>query len=151
MSVKTVNLKGLKVRVRKGVILPRHRKRPSCLTLTTADRLTFLLGKPAKELYIQIVKTYEWWRRSPEWQFEAIYHQGYVFKAQSMWYTLSGQIPGPGRTPPPKTYQKSVHPEAYIAEQQRKLDLIIFRLKYLPVYYCRVFLGFDPGVYYRIR
>ena len=55
-----------------------------------------------------------------------------------MWYTLSGQIPGPGRVPPPTTYQKSVHAEAYIAEQQRRLDLIIFRLKYLKGVYERM-------------
>ena len=128
---KTVNLAGLKVRVKKGVILPRHRKRPSCLTLTTADRLVALLGKPAKELYMEMVKIYEWWSKSPEWMFEYTYHEGYVWKAQIMWYDLSGRIPGPGRVPPPTKYQKTVNPEAYIADRQKELWRIILRLEYL--------------------
>ncbi|RKX61371.1 MAG: hypothetical protein DRP29_00560 [Thermodesulfobacteriota bacterium] len=128
---KLVNLAGLKVKVKKGVILPRHRKRPSCLTLTTADRLVMLLGKPAKELYTQIVKIYQWWSSSPEWMFEYTYHEGYVWKAQTMWYDLSGRIPGPGRVPPPVKYQKTINPDAYIADKQRELWRIILRLEYL--------------------
>jgi len=141
---KTTYISGLKVRVKKGVVLPRHKKRPSCLVLTTADRLTMLLGKPAKELYVEIVKIYEWWSKSPEWQFEYVYHSGYVYKAQCMWYDLSREVPGPGQAPPPTIYQKSVSPDAYIAERQKELDRIISELVNIRKESMRVRKYWDP-------
>ncbi len=123
---KSVNLDGMTVELAPDVHLPTKRhKRPGCVLLDTADRLTALLGEPAKRIYLEMVQRYEEETHSPEKVAEMVYYQTYVYKAQLMWWKSSQEIPGPGTAPYPAAYQESVNTKVFI-EERRQEGLVLF-------------------------
>jgi len=76
-------------------------KRKSCPILDTSDRLAALLGEPAKQTYMEMVKLHEAWSHSEVDTMVDIYHAGYVGPAQAMWGALMEQWTGTGKIPLP--------------------------------------------------
>jgi hypothetical protein len=120
---------GRTMEVSPQVVLPKARKQFSCMILNTADRLVSVFGKPAKDLYLTLVKDYDVWTHSPTEICEGIYHEKYVYKSQEMWYTVSVAVPGPGGADVPSYYQRRIDPELFLRYQQQALDKTIMRLE----------------------
>lgn len=127
---RTAKLAGQEIQVLKGVLLPHARKEPGCVVLNTADRVVSVFGKPALRLYLAAVRDYNLWTHSVDEDLEAIYHEEYVYKSQAMWYNLSGEVPGPGRTEPPAAFQPSIKPEVFIQQKQYELERVLVKLEY---------------------
>jgi len=122
-------LAGQEVTIHEGVVLPRHKKQPACMLLNTADRFAAIFGKPAKELYLSIVKDYELWTHSYDEELGAAYHDEYVYKTGLMWWELSGMIPGPGRVEEPPIYQARPSDEVFLQQQQYRLQIALNALQ----------------------
>ena len=104
--------------------------RKSCAILDTADRAAALLGKPALEVYLEIVKVQELWSHSESDTVSDIYKAGYVNNAEAMWKALIEMWTGYAVVPPPLpgayASPELIFPELFkISEASRNLIVTV--------------------------